>query len=96
MSARRWHAPRWYSVLLTLFGIAVFFALGAWQVRRAHEKEALFAAFDAAPRQAPITLAQALAVKGPALVEVDMRAIGAVPPYAPYSTMGKHAERAGQ
>ncbi|MCC7255457.1 MAG: SURF1 family protein [Dokdonella sp.] len=59
MSARRWHAPRWYSVLLTLFGIAVFFALGAWQVRRAHEKEALFAAFDAAPRQAPITLAQA-------------------------------------
>ena len=24
------------------------------------------------------------------------RAIGAVPPYAPYSTMGKHAERARQ
>jgi len=39
-------------------------------------------------------LAQALAVQGPALVEVDMRAIGAVPPYAPYATMGKHAERA--
>lgn len=39
---------------------------------------------------------QALAVKGPALVEVDMRAIGAVPPYAPYATMGKHAERAGR
>ncbi|HWT09024.1 MAG TPA: thiamine pyrophosphate-dependent enzyme, partial [Roseomonas sp.] len=41
-------------------------------------------------------VAQALAVKGPAVVEVDMRAIGAVPPYAPYATMGKHAERARQ
>jgi acetolactate synthase-1/2/3 large subunit len=41
-------------------------------------------------------VAQALAVPGPALVEVDMRAIGAVPPYAPYATMGKHAERAGR
>lgn len=41
-------------------------------------------------------LAQALAVRGPALVEVDMRAIGAVPPYAPYASMGKHAERARQ
>lgn len=39
---------------------------------------------------------QALAVAGPAVVEVDMRAIGAVPPYAPYATMGKHAERARQ
>ncbi|MBX9596638.1 MAG: hypothetical protein K2X46_19900, partial [Roseomonas sp.] len=41
-------------------------------------------------------VAQALAVPGPALVEVDMRAIGAVPPYAPYATIGKHAERAGR
>lgn len=41
-------------------------------------------------------LSRALAVKGPALVEVDMHAIGAVPPYAPYATMGKHAERARQ
>jgi acetolactate synthase-1/2/3 large subunit len=41
-------------------------------------------------------VAQALAVKGPALVEVDMHAIGAVPPYAPYATMGRHAERAGR
>lgn len=41
-------------------------------------------------------VAQALAVNGPALVEVDMRAIGPVPPYAPYATMGKHAERARQ
>ena len=41
-------------------------------------------------------VAAALAVNGPAVVEVDMRAIGAVPPYAPYATMGKHAERARQ
>ena len=30
------------------------------------------------------TVAQALAVRGPSLVEVDMMAIGAFPPYAPY------------
>jgi len=29
-------------------------------------------------------VAQALAVRGPTLVEVDMTAIGAFPPYAPY------------
>ncbi len=39
-------------------------------------------------------VAQALAVDGPSLVEVDMVAIGEFPPYAPYNTMGKHAERA--
>lgn len=39
-------------------------------------------------------VAQALAVEGPTLVEVDMVAIGEFPPYAPYNTMGKHAERA--
>jgi acetolactate synthase-1/2/3 large subunit len=39
-------------------------------------------------------LSRALAVRGPALVEVDMNAIGEIPPYPPYSTMGKHAERA--
>jgi acetolactate synthase-1/2/3 large subunit len=40
------------------------------------------------------TVAKALEVDGPTLVEVDMVAIGEFPPYAPYSTMGKHAERA--
>jgi len=39
-------------------------------------------------------VAQALEVDGPTLVEVDMVAIGTFPPYAPYTTMGKHAERA--
>lgn len=39
-------------------------------------------------------VADALKVDGPTLVEVDMNAIGAFPPYAPYTTMGKHAERA--
>ena len=40
------------------------------------------------------TVARALAEPGPSLVEVDMVAIGEHPPYAPYATMGKHAERA--
>ena len=40
------------------------------------------------------TVAQALAMDGPTLVEVDMTAIGPFPAYAPYNTMGKHAERA--
>ncbi|HYF09804.1 MAG TPA: thiamine pyrophosphate-dependent enzyme, partial [Acetobacteraceae bacterium] len=39
-------------------------------------------------------LSRALAVRGPALVEVDMVSVGEIPPYPPYSTMGKHAERA--
>ena len=39
---------------------------------------------------------KALAVSGPALVEVDMIAIGPFPPYAPFNTMGKHAERAAR
>jgi acetolactate synthase-1/2/3 large subunit len=37
------------------------------------------------------TVAKALAVPGPVLVEVDMQAIGAIPPYPPYSTMGIYA-----
>jgi acetolactate synthase-1/2/3 large subunit len=41
------------------------------------------------------TVAKALAVSGPALVDVDMAAIGPIPPYPPYSTMGAYArERA--
>jgi acetolactate synthase-1/2/3 large subunit len=42
------------------------------------------------------TVARALATPGPSLVEVDMIAIGEHPAYAPYSNMGKHAERAAQ
>ena len=37
------------------------------------------------------TVAKALAVSGPVLVEVDMQAIGAIPPYPPYSNMGVYA-----
>lgn len=57
--ARHWRRPRAFAVALALAGIAFFVALGSWQVRRAHEKEALFAAFDAAAAQAPVTLEQA-------------------------------------
>jgi len=59
MAARRWHAPGVPAVLLALVGIALFLALGSWQVRRAHEKEALFAAFEAAASQTPVPLERA-------------------------------------
>ncbi len=39
-------------------------------------------------------LSKALAVRGPALLEIDMASVGELPPYPPYSGMGKHAERA--
>ena len=44
------------------------------------------------------TVARAVATPGPSLVEVDMAAIGAFPPYAPYNTMGIYArqQRAAQ
>jgi cytochrome oxidase assembly protein ShyY1 len=57
--ARRWHRPGVLAIALTLAGIALFVWLGQWQVRRAHEKEALFAAFDAAATQAPVALERA-------------------------------------
>jgi acetolactate synthase I/II/III large subunit len=38
-------------------------------------------------------VAQAIAVRGPALIEVDMTAIGPFPPYAPYRDMGIYARR---
>ena len=59
MTSRRWHRPRAASLLLACAGAALFVALGGWQVRRAHEKVELFAAFDAAATQAPVDLAQA-------------------------------------
>jgi cytochrome oxidase assembly protein ShyY1 len=43
-------------VLLTLFGLAFFGALGTWQLDRAAEKERLFAAFADVESQAPVTL----------------------------------------
>lgn len=59
MPARRWHAPGIAAVALACAGIALFVALGGWQLRRAHEKVELFAAFDAAATQPPVDLAQA-------------------------------------
>ena len=42
------------------------------------------------------TVAKAVATPGPSLVEVDMTAIGAFPPYAPYNSMGIYARRAAE
>ena len=53
---RRWHRPRAFAVLLTLFGLAFFLTLGFWQLDRAAQKERLFAAFANAESQAPVTL----------------------------------------
>jgi len=35
---------------------------------------------------------RAVATPGPSLIEVDMAAIGAFPPYAPYNSMGIYAK----
>lgn len=56
---RAWHRPRAFAIVLTLAGVALFLALANWQFRRAHEKEALFAAFAQAATQEAVTLAQA-------------------------------------
>jgi cytochrome oxidase assembly protein ShyY1 len=53
---RRWHTPRAIAVLLTLFGLVFFGALGFWQLDRAAQKERLFAAFADAAAQTPVTL----------------------------------------
>jgi surfeit locus 1 family protein len=56
---RRWGRPGVFAIALTLAGIALFMWLGLWQVRRAHEKADLFAAFAGVAQQAPVALAQA-------------------------------------
>jgi surfeit locus 1 family protein len=53
---RRWHRPRAFAVLLTLFGLAFFSMLGFWQLDRAAQKERLFAAFADAASQTPVSL----------------------------------------
>lgn len=57
--SRVWHRPGAFAIVLTLAGVALFLSLANWQFRRAHEKEALFAAFAQAATQAPVTLADA-------------------------------------
>lgn len=57
--ASGWRRPGAFAIVAAIGGIAVFLLLGSWQLRRAHEKEALFAAYAHAAEQAPVTLAQA-------------------------------------
>lgn len=42
------------------------------------------------------TVAKAVATSGPSLIEVDMTAIGAFPPYAPFNRMGIWAKQAAE
>lgn len=51
--------PSVFAVLLTIVGVAVFCALGVWQVRRAHYKEGVLARFHAAAHAPLVTLASA-------------------------------------
>ena len=64
--ARAWHRPGAFAIVLTLAGVALFLSLAHWQFRRAHEKDALFAAFANAGMQAPVALAQARREASPA------------------------------
>ena len=57
--ARRWQRPAWPAIALAAAGVALFLALGAWQLERARAKQALFARFAGAAAQAPVALAQA-------------------------------------
>ena len=56
---RTWHRPGVFAIVLTLFGIAAFCTLGAWQLDRAAQKERLFAAFAGAGAQTPVALDEA-------------------------------------
>jgi cytochrome oxidase assembly protein ShyY1 len=56
---RTWHRPRFFAIVLTMFGIAAFATLGTWQLDRAAQKERLFAAFAGAGAQTPVTLEDA-------------------------------------
>ena len=57
-AGRRRFAPRGWAVALAAVGIGGCLALAQWQLGRAHEKEALIAAFDAGGGEAvPLTVA---------------------------------------
>lgn len=57
----RLRRPSVFAVLLTIFGVAVFCALGAWQLERAAYKETVLARFDRAASAPLVGLADAVA-----------------------------------
>lgn len=74
--ARRWQRPALPAIALAVAGLALFLALGTWQLQRAYEKQALFARFAGAALQAPVALAEARRREEPARyarVHVDGR-----------------------
>ncbi len=56
MTARRWHRPGPLAWALLVTGVALFCALGSWQLDRKAQKEKFLAAFAAAPSSAPVDL----------------------------------------
>jgi cytochrome oxidase assembly protein ShyY1 len=61
----RMRRPSVFAVLLTVFGVAVFCALGAWQLRRAAYKETVLARFHNAASAPLVSLADARADREP-------------------------------
>lgn len=61
MTTRRWRRPTAFAWTLTAFGIAVFCALGIWQIDRAAQKRRLFAAFANAASAPTLDFARASA-----------------------------------
>jgi acetolactate synthase-1/2/3 large subunit len=62
-----------------LEGVAKLAGIPFWRVTRAGDLQKL--------------LGQAIAAGGPALIEVDVASVGAIPPYYPYDQKPKHASR---
>lgn len=67
MTARRWRRPTAFAWALTAFGVAMFCALGVWQVERAAQKRQLFAAFANAAQTSPQPLTGAVGANDPDL-----------------------------
>jgi surfeit locus 1 family protein len=71
----RLRRPSWFAVVLTLCGVAIFIALGIWQLRRAQEKEILLARFARAA-SAPVQPFAAVEHSAPANVYPRVRVRG--------------------
>jgi surfeit locus 1 family protein len=58
MTRRVWHRPSLFAVALTIVGVAVFCALGFWQLERKAAKEKLLTAYAQAPKSEPVDLSR--------------------------------------
>jgi len=70
------HARFWAATAAAVLGVAATFALGLWQLDRAHQKEALAAAIAARRSLPPLPPEALLAADAPALVHRPVRVRG--------------------